>query len=234
MKKFAKYIIIIFLLIAIDQGAKLIVENAFYGNILVGSEINKDSINNVKREMFQICPIINERSVQTLQKIADVSKINIQLLILLNIVKNAIITALLLVFLYGIYRFLSKRKVKIPQKLINSVIYLAVAAWACRSLDNVLRGGTLDFLCVSWKGTRMTEDHIQSMTYFGAFDITDIYLRICMLLLAVIFILLVVRILKLSKEERKELDKEIKQSLKNIFKKDSTKNNKLTQENSNE
>ncbi|HBL85160.1 MAG: hypothetical protein A2Y17_01320 [Clostridiales bacterium GWF2_38_85] len=219
MKKYSKYIIIILLLVALDQGAKLIVAHIFDGDVVLASEIDNANKITANSDTFQIYPIINDSPVQKLLQKAEGSKISIGFLMLIDIIMNAIISALILLALYKIFRFLSKTKLKMSTKIINGLVYFSIASWAVRSIDKIFWDGTLDFLCISWKGTQWRVDHYHPMTYYRAFDITDIYLIICMLLGLLLLILIIINLLKLSKEERKDIDKEFKQRLKSFFKK---------------
>ncbi|PKM62365.1 MAG: hypothetical protein CVU97_05705 [Firmicutes bacterium HGW-Firmicutes-21] len=218
MKKYIKYIIIIFCLIMLDQGTKLVVVNYYDGDVVFASDTdnNGDIISNYST--FSIYPIVNDSTRQELMQKSLNSSKNINLLIFVDVAKIIVFAFAFNLVLYWIFRNLSKYKIKKHAGLMSSILCLNVAAAICGGIiDRIFWGGTLDFMCITWKSTElMGEQSIATYNYF-IFDFKDVYLWISGALFALFIILFVIDYFKLSKAEKKELDKHFVNRIKSVF-----------------
>lgn len=224
MKKYIKFLIIIFSLIVIDQGSKLIVAHFFDGDIVLRSNNTRDSEIMLTSDTFHIHPLINDSTRQELLQKASNSSLSIGFFIFIDIVRKIILWTILILGIYVFSRLFTKLKMKRHPKITSSVICLPVAACLCNCMELILRGGSLDFMCITRKDTIWLVDHYHPVVRHQIWDIKDMYLVIGCVLLLLLVILVIIDYLKLSKDEKKELDIKLKNMIKNIFR--SKKNNK--------
>lgn len=218
MKKYLKYIIIIFTLIVIDQGSKLIVADVFEGEVVLASNQEDNTDNMEVYNAFHIHPIINDTDNQVLlQKSLDSSS-DFGFLVFVDIALNLIFAIVIFILLYTFSRFLPHYKIKRHPKILSSILCLFIAAGICSLIiDRIFWGGSLDFICLSLKETHLIDGCYHAFVHHYIFDFKDIYLWIGFALFMIYAILFVINCCRLSKEERKELDRKLKNSIMNIF-----------------
>lgn len=209
MKKVIKYIVIILLLIVLDQGAKLLVDIFFI------ADVDLMQVSNT----IHIHPMVNDSTILEITQKANDSQLSFSFLMFFYIAKDVISFFFICLALNVVSRFCSETKLKMNPKIINIVICLSIAAVLCNWIDQVFWRGTHDFICVSWEGTEWSVDHYYPIINHHSMDFKDIYIYITIVLVPLFFIIVAIKTFILNKEERKELEKELIQRLKNFFNK---------------
>lgn len=218
MKKYVKYLIVILCLILVDQGAKLIVANFYDSEIVKASNDDRDSDIMKVINTVHIHPVINDTEIQELKQEASEKSIDFKVLMFLNVVLSIILLIVYIFFMYVLYRVSSKIMKNKHLKLMHSIMCLNIAAWMCSAVfDKIFWGGSLDFLCLAWGNVKKVGENYRLFPKHYIYDIKDFYLYIGLILLILYIIIMMVNYLKLSKDEKKEIEKNIKNKIINIF-----------------
>ncbi len=208
----------------LDQGAKLAVAHFYEDDIVLASESIEDTELWRTHNTFHIHPVINDAHRQELMQEAMERSLSIKYLMFRDIVKAVSLIVTFNLLIYFGFRFLAQVKIKRHPKLISGIICLNLAAGICSGIiDRLFWGGSLDFMCISGLITEQAGDHYHAVPYHFIFDIKDVYLWIGGVLLALLIILFCIDYFKLSKDEKKELEKGYKNQIMKVFKKNRNK-----------
>ncbi len=203
MKKYIKYIILITaLLVLLDQGTKLLVDNLY--------SFDKDPMQ--VADCIHLHPVINDSTLEKLMECAEKTSISVGVWLTIEIIGFVLGGAFVCFVFYIIYCYLYDKKVKMSLYFLSTLLCIIIAQVICKVLDDVFRGGTLDWLCIS-KTTRFGGNYD---IFHYVFDLRDIYIFLIWILFFVEFIVLFVRLLK-DKEARDELNSDINRKTHSFF-----------------
>lgn len=201
--------IIILILIVLDQGTKLIVDNYF------------DVPENVMQisDTIHIHPKLNDIDMQKMLPLADKFSLNMRFLMLIKAALFTIIMVAGFFLCYGVQRFFFWDCQKKSYLGLNiAILCLAAAGIICSVyIDELCFGGSFDWICCTWVGVQpFHNDHYHAVSYHFTFDMKDIYLWIGMILFVVRVVLFLITYLQSTQEEQKGYDRKLKHPLQNI------------------
>ena len=173
-KRFWLFLLFIFALIALDQGAKLLVSN------FVTVEDNILLVSNT----VHIHPIFNNECVLQCSQMAEKTNVSLYFWLVLDALKTTL--GLALPFVLGILgrKFLFGNKtVKSYPILTGILVCFLISGLICHIVDDFFWGGALDFICISWDDTLQVNGILQNIVRHKSFDLKDFYVYIGMVLL---------------------------------------------------
>ena len=175
-KRFAWYFIFIIILILLDQGTKLLISN-FY--------IVKDGILLVSNTVH-IHPIFNDECVFQCTKTAEKTNIHLYVWLFLDALKTAVSILLPIVMAILLRKFFfGDKHIKKYPCLTGIMLCVLLSAFLCHVIDDFVWGGALDFICISWDDTLMTNGVVQNIVRHNSFDLKDFYIYIGEILLCI-------------------------------------------------
>lgn len=202
----------ILVLITIDQGVKIAVEQAVTAD---------DGLMQVS-DAVHIHPYFNGADRAELQPIAEKYNLPIDFLMILEALSLTMKFVLFGLCAYFVDRFFFWDTPRKHYPLLTaSMICLIVAGLLCHAyIDELFRGGTLDYICIS-RTIEITEqvgDHIHTVTapHHRFFDLADIYIASSLLLTIVRIGLWCVSLLKQNAADPKSISAKLKHPIRNI------------------
>lgn len=202
-------VLAVLLLIALDQGSKLLVAHFCE----VGADYPEAA------GQFHIHPLIHDRTAQSVQGLAERTSLPAGLLLAGYVVFILLYNAALLLFLYGLHRFYfwdCAPPKRLP-RLFSVFGCLCTAAGLCRAFfDDILWGGSLDFLCLTREKLIPFEDHVHSTVTHTVFDLKDLYIFLAVLSGIVYGIRFLIAFFKEYKKDKAKYDDRVKHPIQNI------------------
>lgn len=207
-------LLLVIFLIALDQGAKLAVDQ------LIGRDEALMQVTNP----FHIHPYLNDEDVVAMQPLADESGIPVKTLLLLDALKLTLMSAGFFLLVYAADRFFFwDNERKSYPKLTILLICLFISAMICSVyIDEFCWGGSLDFLCIvkDAEVTQAAGDHVHTYIapHHKIYDLKDLYLMAHLILLLVRVCLWLGSLLKLclNEQTRATLEDKFKHPIANI------------------
>ena len=172
-----KIILAVFILVLVDQGAKVLVESF--------SEFDNEDLMQVANTVH-LHPRINYETPEECAELAERTGIDAAIWQWLIALRKLLLGASLIVFIFAIDKLKDIAALNRRKALTNVLLILLGAVTVAGCIDTALWGGTRDFLCISFMfeaaSGRQMIGHLAS-------DIKDIYLDISF----VLFIYYVIR-----------------------------------------
>ncbi len=183
MKKWVKYVVIVLMLVALDQGGKLLVDKYF----VPGEDLSKVF------DTVHIHPVINDENITNMKAKSLETGKSVGYYLLLDTLERIGLVGAMVAAVILILRVSEKRGLKSYPVLGKAIILLSIAVGVCGILDTVVWRGTLDFICVCWKS--VDSSGMEIIIHKSA-DIKDFYLDAMILPTIGFFIVFVFRYLR--------------------------------------
>lgn len=202
-------ILAVLLLIAVDQGSKLLVAHLYK----VGADYPEAA------GEFHIHPLIHDSTARSVQSLSERTSLPAGLLLAGYVVFILLFNAALLLFLYGLHRFYfwDCDPPKRLSRLFPVFGCFCTAAGICSAFfDDLLWGGSLDFLCLTREGQVPFEDHFHPAVLHAVFDLKDIYVLLTLLLGVAYAICFLIVFFREYKKDKEKYDNRVKHPIQNI------------------
>ena len=177
MKKAVIFLAILFLLVLADQSAKVLIDNY--------TEFNSQDLSQVK-DTVHIHPLLNNQTQNKIISLSEKTGLSVALLKLINVLCHTGFNAIVFAALLFLNATLKIANTKTHPLLFRFILMLLCVVPICRLCDEIFRGGTLDFICIS---RAIVNHHGKHQILHASFDLCDCYLFIFVLSLIVYAIL---------------------------------------------
>ncbi len=189
MKKTILIICLVLLLVAIDQGAKLYINNNFSAGDKELSQV-KDTIH--------IHHLINYRIHDEWSEREEATGINVSFWKWFDVLMSAFVSSFLLLFIYSVYRLAVICGMRSYKILACSVFVFISSSTICGIIDRVFWECTHDFICIS---KSFVSDLGQHKISHASADIKDYYIYAAVVLFIIFSVLFLVEFLKLPNKK---------------------------------
>lgn len=173
-KRYWLFLLLFFVLIVLDQGAKLLVSN------FVTVEDNILLVSNT----VHIHPILNDECVLQCSQMAEKTNVSLYFWLVLDTLKTTL--GLALPFVLGVFGrkfFFGDKAVKNYPILTGMLVCFIMSGLICHIVGDFFWGGSLDFICISWDDTLQINGVLQNIVRHKSFDLKDFYVYIGKVLL---------------------------------------------------
>ncbi len=202
MKKIYKYLLIIFVLVFIDQFAKIVIYNYYDFD---------EALMQVK-DTVHIHPRMHYKAINKCVQLAEKTGLSVSFWFYANSLLLVISDCIFNSFIYVTYKFFDIAHLKTRKTFVGVLLVLLNSGAICSVLDRLLWGGTLDFMCIS---KTFTSDLGNLKILHITQDVKDCYLDVSFVLFCIYAVLVAIDFSKLKKDKEKYII--FKRSLKSKF-----------------
>lgn len=185
-----KYLLLILLLILLDQGVKLAIDR-FY-------TVDGDPMQTVSVHLH---PEVNGEDLLQAEARAEQTGLPLPFWMAVNIAGKGILALLAMFFICFAHVALKTANIRAYPRLVGFISGFTFAGTLCSILDDLLRGGSLDWFCVS--RVVHVNDQRHDIAHF-IFDLKDVYLLIVMLTVILFFLLACVGMIRFGRDKQAE------------------------------
>lgn len=202
MKKICKFLLIIFVLVSIDQFAKIVVYNYYDFD---------EALMQVK-DTVHIHPRMHYKVINECVQLAEKTGLNVSFWFYVKSLLLVISGCIFNLLIYGTHKISDIARLKTRKTFVGVLLVLLNSGAICSLLDRLLWGGTLDFMCIS---KTFTSDLGKLKILHITRDIKDCYLEASFVLFCIYAVLVAIDFSKLKKDKEKYLI--FKRALKSKF-----------------
>lgn len=190
MKKTWKYLLLLLLLLLLDQGVKLAVDRFV--------AVDGDPMETVGVHLH---PEVNRETALHAEARAEQSGLPVLFWMAVGMAGKGILVLLSLFFVCFAYVALKTANVRAYPRLVGFLSVFAFAGLLCSVIDDLFRGGSLDWFCVS--RVVHVSDQRHDIAHF-IFDWKDVYLLIVVVATILFFLLTCVGLARFCKDKEAE------------------------------
>lgn len=192
MKKAWKYLLLLLLLILLDQGVKLAIDRFYTAD---GDPMQTIGVH--------LHPEVNGETLLRAQTRAEQTGLPVPFWAALTIAGKGILALFAMCFVCFAYLALKTANIRAYPRLAGFISGFTLASTLCSIFDDLFRGGSLDWLCVS--RVVHVSDQRHDIAHF-IFDLKDLYLLLVVIAAILFFLLTCVGMARFGKDKEAEAE----------------------------